>query len=39
MLAGTPEGNSDYSTNIFNINITVLPLGPQGVKGNKRGKG
>lgn len=39
MLAGTPQAISDYSTNIFNINVIALPLGPQGVKGNKRGKG
>lgn len=28
MTARVPEGINDYSTNTFNINITVLPSGP-----------
>lgn len=39
MLAGVPEGINDYSTNIFNINVTGLEEGPQGMKGNITGKG
>lgn len=39
MLAVLPEGINDYSTNIFNVNVTVQPLRPHGMKGNITGKG